>query len=170
MKIICITLFFSIISSFCFSQNFNSSYASSVISSQGGFNQNNSISLAWTLGENFIETEFIKEGIITQGFQQSFFNENSTLDLEIVQENLVKSVVFPNPVTNKLYIKLDVTPDSRLNVKLFDITGKFLIKSLANIKGPNFWINLVGCSPGVYILQITDDYRPYKKVYQIIKN
>ena len=73
---------FAIITTFSFAQITPSTI--SVISAQGGFDKTESISLEWTLGENFVETVSLENNIFTQGFHQSYFNKASTLDVNSI--------------------------------------------------------------------------------------
>ncbi|WP_117176830.1 T9SS type A sorting domain-containing protein [Mariniflexile rhizosphaerae] len=170
MRMIVLYLALTLFTTIGFSQNFHSPNTISIISSQGGVNKTKSILLTWTLGENIVETSYINKGIITQGFHQSFFDNASTLGLNMSSESKFKPVVFPNPVNHKLHINLGLNTDSKFNVKIYDLTGRLTLESFTNIKGPEFWIDVVNFKSGIYILKISNENESFIEVYKIIKN
>lgn len=159
---------FAIITTFCFAQKIPSTI--SVISAQGGIDKTEFISLEWSLGENFVETVSIEDKIFTQGFHQSYFIKASTLDINAIPENLFKSVVYPNPVNYELNIQLSTSENSRFNISLYDITGRFIKQSSVNTKNSSITINVTDLSSGMYILQISSINESLIKTYKIIKH
>jgi len=162
-----IFLAFIIITTFSFAQNFTSTI--SVISAQGGFDKTESISLEWSLGEIFVETVSLAGIIFTQGFHQSFSNA-STLAIDAIPETLFKSVVYPNPVNNELNIQLSKSENSRFNISLYEITGRFIKQSSVNTKNSSITINVRDLSSGMYILQISNVDRSLIETHKIIKH
>jgi hypothetical protein len=158
---------FTIITTFCFAQKIPSTI--SVISAQGGFDKTESISLEWTLGENFIETVSLEDNIFTQGFHQSF-SSASTLAIDPIPENLFKSVVYPNPVNSLLNINLTTSEESKYKISLYEITGRFIKQSSVNTKDSSITINVTDLSSGMYILQISNSKGSLIETHKIIKH
>lgn len=155
-------IFLILISSFSFSQDLSLK----VISAQGGYAILDDMTLEWTLGEPFIETLASSKNILTQGFHQSF---NKTSSLSIKQENFFNSVVSPNPVTDQLHIHLKASQDSKLNLSLYEITGRFIKQTLVNSQDSNISINIMDLSSGTYILKISSLEDSAIEVHKIIK-
>ena len=73
----------------------------------------------------------------------TFMNENG---------NLISLSVYPNPVSDKLYIKLDKKSQKELSVTIFNLEGRMLFtQKLTEMKNE---INLSGLKTGVYILKV----------------
>jgi hypothetical protein len=83
-----------------------------------------------------------------------------TSTLATAEVKKIEFSIYPNPVTDLLYIK---TQEKVVNVALYDVSGKLL-----NIQYNNGQVNVSMLPKGMYILKATTD----KAVYQqkLIKN
>ncbi len=95
-----------------------------VVSSNGGFSQQNSGSIAWTIGEPISETYTQTNNITTMGFHQpevldviDYLNEGTTIG------NLL---VYPNPVKNSLLLDFKGVTTGDYSIQLTDMLGKVL--------------------------------------------
>lgn len=75
--------------------------------------------LSWTIGEFQVATYEQSYAILTQGFQQGYYSvsqkiEKQTDDFEIE--------VYPNPVREKLFVKIPYSVHS-YTLEMYDITG-----------------------------------------------
>ncbi len=78
----------------------------------------------------------------------TFINENG---------NPIELSVYPNPVSGKLYIKLNQKPQKELSVTIFNLEGRMLFtQKLSNLENV---IDMQNLNAGVYILKVTDGDR-----------
>ena len=152
---------FIFIMNYGFAQELNSTI--SVIAAQGGFDKTEFISLEWSLGENFVETAYLENKIFTQGFHQSFLSKNLT------EENLFKSVIYPNPISTELNIELSSSENSSFLIRLFEVRGRLIKQANVNAEDSNFTMNIEGLPTGMYFLQISNINGPIKEIHKIIK-
>jgi len=136
-----------------------------VISNQGGSGVIEGIKLNWTIGEPIVETVENSAIILNQGFHQSVFNSTS---LSINQENNLGLVIWPNPVNNELNISLDTNLNSKLNLNLYEVSGRFINQASVNTIESNISIDVTNLSSGIYVLHISDS-NGFIKTHKIIK-
>ena len=138
-----------------------------VISSGGGFYQNNLISMDWTLGEPVILTFENDNAILTQGFHQDYLRITEIEDL--IEESL-EIKVFPNPTSSFIHLIISNEETIQPVIQLYDLQGKQLLnKQLSPSNKIDEQVELTGFSNGTYILKVTaSDGKPYKS-YKIQK-
>lgn len=141
----------------------------SIISSQGGTDKTESISLEWSIGENFVETISLEGNIITQGFHQSYLHQSSTLNVNNSFEYSINSIVYPNPTGNQITIQLQNTNDIRLTVSLSEINGKFIKQVSTNLQDSNLDLDIMNLSSGTYLLKISTINGLLLATHKIIK-
>ena len=132
--------------------------------SQGGFEQTDNLSLEWTLGENFVETVYFNDKIITQGFHQPIANKKSSLQNPVFSGNYS---VYPNPVSSKILISTN--NNSSFDVKLYDINGRIIRSGVfvANDKDISFDVSELPA--GIYLLLISIDNTSEVETFKISK-
>lgn len=150
----------------------NSAAVISVIGAQGGNDRTEFITLEWTLGESSVETLNSAEGIYTQGFHQSFFNQNEPLKASL---EFNKFIPYPNPVISNLTLYLNSKPTASTHIKFFSISlysiqGRFIKQSIEQLQNSKIVIDIKNLSPGVYILHIDRQNGAKIENHQIIKN
>lgn len=101
------------------------SQSQKVNASSGGHFQNQSFSVAFTLGETMIQTLENSDKKVTQGFQQS--------DLIVTAIEEVKGFTFhinayPNPVTNVINLLIDNELPEAASYSLFDMNGRLVAR------------------------------------------
>jgi hypothetical protein len=64
--------------------------------------------------------------------------------------------VFPNPASNILYVRGKTGARKPLYAQLYDITGKPVMEKTAS--DDDFYLDVHGLSPGIYILRLSDGY------------
>jgi hypothetical protein len=136
-----------------------------VISSAGGFNVNDGISISWTLGETIIPTfkSADKSLILTHGFQQQ-------LIITAIEENLdaiLKVNVYPNPASEIVNLRFDIMLEGDMKLVILDSQGKQVITDLAESGLFDKQINLQGLPAGIYYLKLTKG--KLTNVYKIVK-
>jgi hypothetical protein len=152
--------------SYCYSQNLSPT----IISSQGSFDQIESMTIEWTLGENFVETVIQKNNVFTQGFLQPFIKNTfkkppfsdtfTSLDIRIA----------PNPVHTQFSIILHPNLNFPYHFRIYDGLGRIIKKTdfINDDFRPS--IDISNLSSGVYYLHTFDSNGVLLKINKIIKN
>ncbi len=135
------------------------------ILSSGGDFANTAAQISWTLGD-FQTTTYVKDQIVlTQGFLQSqikvtdVFNIDNSADVELK--------VFPNPVTNYLYIKLISNENKKLSWQLINQSGKIIRND--DIYNKQAEIDLGTYKAGIYYLKTFSKDGSFVKIFKIIR-
>lgn len=68
---------------------------------------------------------------------------------------LLNITVYPNPTTGVINIKNISTLNHLITIKIYDVSGQ-LIKQLSSNMGDNLQVDLTGHTPGIYMLNFTD--------------
>jgi hypothetical protein len=141
--------------------------APSVLSSSGGYGENENFSISWTLGELAITTLRGENFVLTQGFQQP-----SDFGVGIKKNEIDWNIsAYPNPVHKELNILFDLRESKDFLLELQDVTGRFLKQeSHQNVNAGDLVIlntsDLIG---GVYFLRILTTDLQQVKVISISK-
>ncbi len=119
-----------------------------IIGSSGDFFPFSNGSIAFTIGEPLVETAVLPNGILTQGFQQTFPSTSSLMELEIEQPYF-----YPNPAVESIEL---VIPEGTLFEQLFvlDASGK-QIQTLELNKLTHHQIDIRQLSNGCYFLFVS---------------
>ncbi len=133
-----------------------------VISSNGGFYQDQEFILSWTTGEIISPPLVMTSNICISGFQQPSFSK-----LLSVYQNLIQSeiTIYPNPVNDVLFIHLN-GEKTELNLHIYDLNGKSLFSD--KIFHGTTSLNMNGFIPGIYILNFSD--KTHFQSFMSIKN
>ena len=75
---------------------------------------------------------------------------DSVTGIKTGEENEIR--IYPNPVSDRLFIMVDNYDYSGLSVQLIDLTGKIIVDK--NFHNSNFSLNLENTSSGLYLLKI----------------
>ncbi|MFC2096989.1 T9SS type A sorting domain-containing protein [Bacteroidota bacterium] len=136
-----------------------------VIASAGGYFENASGSISWTLGELVITTVSTPNTILTQGFQQSGFEIKSAIDNKFISDLDVN--LYPNPARDFINVSINTDEQLRLRIEVIDVSNRLLINR--NEYSNKFRLSLKGFSPGMYFLRITNDKGQFLGSYKISK-
>ncbi len=146
--------------------SFGQKLTPTVVSSGGSYFSAGGYTLSATIGEIAVTT--LKSGslTLTQGFQQPY-------DITSIKETGLdwSITAYPNPVSEFLNIRFDLTDPIDLNVEIVDISGrKHLIRELYYVTpGEIVTFDMSGFVRGVYLVRIyTPDWR-VQKTYKIQK-
>lgn len=141
--------------------------APSILSSSGGYGENESFSISWTLGDIVISTLEGNNLILTQGFQQP-----PNLEVSIRQHEIEWDIyVYPNPFMNELNIQFELNDEKDFLMEIQDVTGRVLMQETYERvnSGDLRFLSTSGLASGVYFLRIlTRDYQQLK-VHSISK-
>jgi hypothetical protein len=149
--------------------SFAQKISSSVISAQGGSFNSNTLSLEWTLGENFVETLFLNGKVLTQGFQQPYIvieNKNKLAENPIFD---MKISIGPNPTSDVLTVKVLANDIQPYQITLYDDTGKILKTMKSSFDNSYIEIEVYDIPRGMYLLNVSDLTGKFLKSFKMIK-
>lgn len=125
------------------------SLSTNVLASSGNEVAGDEFSLSWTIGENFVETLEITEGIQTLGFHQTYFFTE-----QLLPETETSMWLFPNPVRNTLNIQSGENVGNA-NLQVFSITGELVFERKIQMEN-HYALNLSFLKGGSYQLRIVN--------------
>lgn len=165
MKRLFVIIFSLAICHAIFSQNLK--LAGSVVSSHGDYSSSTSNKLSWTLGEPVIDVLTGANHILTIGFQQNWENIVAVEDVEYNWQ----IIAYPNPVTDKVFIRFANPGSSEIIIELLNVMGGIVISRKMNnlINDEQVIIDVSGLRPGMYLLHIYSPRQKTNKVYKVIK-
>ncbi|MEI7664055.1 MAG: T9SS type A sorting domain-containing protein [Bacteroidota bacterium] len=68
--------------------------------------------------------------------------------------------LYPNPVTDKLYLKINESPGKDLQVTILDLWGKVVRQGGAeNVAGPVYQLDMSAVPCGMYMVKVSDGNR-----------
>jgi hypothetical protein len=141
-----------------------------VVSSAGGYFENNNISVSWTLGETIIDT-WVNETlgiIVSSGFHQGDYKITSIPEVPITEYNVQ---LFPNPTTHFVNLQLEMPQVDRVNIVLVDISGRAIIQDefLPAANEFIYTLNVTTLKSGLYLIRVYAGSGQVK-VLKFIKN
>lgn len=139
--------------------------AQQAVDASGGNATGTGGTVSYSVGQVADKTQTGITGTITHGVQQPF--EIVTLSGGDFTAITLKAVVYPNPTTSSLQLKIAHTGLENLSFQLFDVKGKVL--NQAKINSETTTLSLESLPKAVYLLQITSNTTPLK-TFKIIKN
>ena len=155
MKNIILTLLITV----CFLQGKAQTLSPTVIATGGDDYSNSSGSLSWTAGEAVVT--YIGPGnTLSQGFQQSY--TTITAVQNPVQDPYSLSV-YPNPVNDKLHLRIENNREENYSVVLMDMLGK--VHYTNKISGSGIMhqdIDMQTLAQGTYFLYVYSQNKEYK--------
>ena len=162
MKKIVLVLFFLSYELYAIGQ----SSSSHVVAAAGGQAETSEYEVSWTLGDIAIETLESSSFVLTQGFQQAYFEITS---IEKFQEEDLLLKVYPNPAADYIYITLESDKIKSVRIELFDLEGKIVINQQWYCSGGPYKIALNGLNSSFYFLKISTPAGKLLQTFKIIK-
>ena len=101
---------------------------------------------------------------LSQGVLQVF--NNSPVTYISTLDKLVTISVWPNPIIDKLFIKISDNTESEFSYQLFSIDGQLI--ETKKIFGKNATVDTHSYNSGVYVIAITQDHLKFIR-FKIIK-
>ena len=120
-----------------------------VVSSGGETLTGSNLLLDFTIGEITTETLSATGLSLTQGFMQGP-DRNTGIEEMSVDENAV--VIYPNPVTDRLYLQYRDLEPHPVTAEIKDLQGRTILRSAFNMNP--LVVNLEKLSPGFYTATI----------------
>ena len=142
-----------------------STLAQNSIPAMGGNAEGSGGSVSYTAGQTVYRIIEGTNGSATQGVQQPY--EISVITaIEGVDAIALEIIVYPNPATDQLNLKVENYETDNLCYRLFNINGILLIDR--KIEGPETDIIVRHFTAGTYFLKVIDKQREIK-TFKIIK-
>jgi len=126
------------------------STAQQVVASTGHTGAMTGYTVSWTLGEPVIETFSDAGYMVTQGQHQTRLVVTAADDISFPGINLM---VFPNPATQKIFLKVKSENHHDLNYRINDIQGHELLRG--DVVDTTCEISLAAIAPGIYLLTVS---------------
>jgi hypothetical protein len=140
-------------------------HAQEAIVTAGGNASGGGGTCSYSIGQLAFIATIATNGSASQGVQQSF--DISVVNaLENASDISLQCLIFPNPVTNYLTLKIGRGDYKNLTYRLYDINGKLLAdKKIGEDETIIATNNLV---PAIYVLKVIEDNHEIKS-FKIIK-
>jgi len=147
-------LLITMLSILAFSKSFAQQLTPEVIASSGEYFSRPTVSLSWTIGEDFTETFIKPTAILTQGFQQpipEFYND--------IAENTDNNqfLVFPNPSVNQINISFSTLDPITITINLYDGIGRLIKSEITNTAVTPYSLDISRFAANCYFLTIQDN-------------
>lgn len=130
-----------------------------VVNASGGFIQNSTVNVEWSLGELAVTTIGTPNNLLTQGFLQPLLDSISGVSYHFDEGEIV---AFPNPVSSNLFFK---TSSSNIaTVLVADVLGRVVLETDFTHK-----IDLHLLVSGAYFIFLVDKEQQLIQSFKIIK-
>ena len=138
--------------------------AQETIPATGGDASGSGGSTSYTVGQIVYTTNSGSNGSVAQGVQQPF---EIQIVLGVEEETIqLELVVYPNPTTDFLNLKIQNFGDNQISYQLYDMLGKQLRQDKISVKTTR--INVQQLPIATYFLRVVDSNKPIK-IFRIIK-
>ncbi len=136
-----------------------------IVSSGGVISSGNGL-VSFSVGQTFFNTWVNSENTITEGIQQpsEFYAITGVGELPMSE---LPVRVYPNPVSDYLFLEVEDDGQSMVYFQLFDMNGKMLQNG--KLEGNANRINMLGYKPSIYLLKIRMNNNKFKTI-KIVKN
>lgn len=144
---------------------FNKIQAQQAVLASGGNATGSGGSISYSIGQIDYITATGTTGSVSQGLQQPF--EISTLSGAEFTQIKLEMLVYPNPTTTNVNLKIENYDFQDLNYQIFDINGREI--SNQKITNTETTISLENLNAAIYFLTVYDNKKAIK-TFKIIKN
>ena len=139
--------------------------AQSTIPATGGNAEGSGGTVSYTVGQVFYMFNTAGNGSEAQGVQQAYEISVASA-IEDADAITLEIMVYPNPVSDLLKLKVGSYETNNLSFKLYNSNG--IILENRQIEGNKTDIVMRNLAPGVYLLKVTNN-RQELKTFKIIK-
>lgn len=139
--------------------------AQEAIPATGGNATGSGGTVSYSAGQVVFTTNTGTNGSVAQGVQQPF-EISIVTGLENTLGISLYCMVYPNPTTDFLTLKIDNYGNRKLSYKLFDVNGKLL--EIKKINSNETIIVMTNFVPAIYFLNVIDNDKQVK-TFKIIK-
>jgi hypothetical protein len=136
-----------------------------VLAVDGGFVENETIFISYTIGESVTETYINNDVVLTQGFHQ--VDRTLTSSNSINVDYLIR--IYPNPTSGRVYIT-PYSQDQSLTIRVLNSLGSVVLNDVIVNGQSNIEIDLSAHASGIYIIQTRNlSGTIYNSTHTIIK-
>jgi hypothetical protein len=140
-------------------------YAQQAIPASGGNGSGGGGTVSYTIGQIVYSTNTGTNGSVAEGVQQPFEISVVTA-VEEAKDITLEFVVYPNPATDFVVLKIGDYEPENLSYYLYDNGGKLIEKT--KIQGRETNISMQALSPATYFLKVSEKNQVLK-TFKIIK-
>jgi hypothetical protein len=140
------------------------SFSQEVFSASGGNAEGAGGSVSFSAGQLFFITHTGTDGSVSEGVQQPW--EISVVSSLKGGDGIDLISAFPNPVTDRLTLRVERESFENLNYELFDVTGKVVKTGL--ITGYETFIEMAGFTQSTFFLRVLDKNKAIK-TFRLLK-
>ena len=140
-------------------------YAQQAISTAGGGATGTGGTVSYTIGQVAYTNMSASSGEITEGVQQPF----EILIFAVLPEavdGVFQCLIFPNPATEQVAVKIENYNLEKLYIRLYDENGKLMLNT--KVINTETSVPLTGLPTGSYLLNIFNTHKVIRS-FQIIK-
>jgi hypothetical protein len=141
-----------------------------IFSSAGNHNIDGYAQISWTLGD-VMTTRLNKAPnlILTQGFLQTRMNIKDITDLpELSKSGKESFKLFPNPVSDILYIRKEKNTKEKIGIELYSMDGKLILNRNFKTESEIDEINFTNLNSGTYFLKVFSIQNKYAYTYKVV--
>ena len=131
----------------------------SVVNASGGFIQNGTVNVEWSLGELAVTTIGTADNLLTQGFLQPLLDSLTGVSSHFAEGEIT---AFPNPVSTQLFFKT-TSPDIA-TIAVCDVLGRMVLETKFSTE-----LDLHQLNSGMYFIALYDKKRQLVKSFKIVK-
>jgi hypothetical protein len=136
------------------------------INTSGADIQGSGGNISYSVGQVAYKSNFGSNSSIAEGVQQPFEISIIT-NIEQAKDISLNCIVYPNPTTDFLILKIENYSLNNLSYKIFDINGKLLLSN--KIESIEESIAIANLPVASYLLKVFDKNKEIK-IFKIIKN
>jgi len=136
------------------------------IPASGGDASGNGGTVSYTLGQIVYTTNANSNGSVAQGVQQPY-EISVVTGIEEAKDISLEIIIYPNPATDFIKLKIEDYDVENLRYQLYDINGSLIKDSKVEDQETN--ITMQNLLPSAYFLKVTENNRVVK-TFKIIKN
>lgn len=144
----------------------NNTFAQESVNASGGNASGSGGSESYSIGQIVYTTHTGSNGSTAQGVQQPY-EISVVTSVKEAKDIQLSFLVYPNPATDFLKLKVENYPIDNLTYLLYDLSGKSIENK--NMESFETTISVESLANGIYFLKVTE-YNKDLKTFKIIKN
>lgn len=168
LQIVLVTLLMTSLNYMCTAQ----SVGPATLNAAGGSTGVSGNTYEWSVGEMVLVNTVATAGlVVTQGILQPMLQVTGINDNKLALEGMS---LYPNPASDQLNIKFNLTRNLEVTLKLSDVSGRTqYVRKIKEHNGSELiTMDFKPYAAGVYMLQVTttDKTRTYTNTFKVVKN
>lgn len=122
-----------------------------MLSCQGGASSSvSTIKVLYTVGQQSVIGTASSDYIFQQGFQQMNWDTKISKNT-----NHIQLTAYPNPFTDKLYIKFSSVPNPVVDVLVYDLLGRLVYSDSLFVDNSSIVLDLIDLSSAEYLVHLS---------------